>query len=252
MDHALALLLVATGLIAGLIDSIAGGGGLITVPLLSIVIGPGATAIGTNKVAAVASSLAALLIYFRNGHVSIRGNRRFALIVGLTAGFGALSSPLIPPETHRWLLIVVCPLLLFVVIRKDLWLNKPQREKNASSDKPQQWIFWMAGAACGFYDGIAGPGGGTLMFLSLFLLARLPILAAMATAKVANLASASVSLAAFASTDHVVWPKGMVVAIGISVGALIGAGFASKNAAVFARFALVVVASLLLLRLISS
>ena len=88
------------------------------------------------------------------------------------------------------------------------------------------------------------------MFLALFILARFPLIEAMATAKVANLASAALSLATYASGGHVHWSQGFSVAVGMSFGAFAGASLATKNASGWARVALVIVSSLLFLRLI--
>ena len=90
------------------------------------------------------------------------------------------------------------------------------------------------------------------MFLSLFVFARMPLLTSMATAKIANFTSATVALATFAATGHVVWSTGLIMAGGMAVGAALGAGYAMKNATVFARLALLVVSSLLIVRLLMS
>jgi uncharacterized membrane protein YfcA len=105
---------------------------------------------------------------------------------------------------------------------------------------------------CGFYDGIAGPGGGTLMFLSLLIFARVPLLPAMATAKIANLASASVALSSFSITGNVVWKMGLITAVGMAIGATTGARLATRRAAPVARVALAIVATGLVLKLIFS
>jgi uncharacterized membrane protein YfcA len=243
-------LLLFAGLFAGMIDSIAGGGGLITVPLLTLLIGPGPLAIGTNKVAAVGSSLFALLVYMKAGHVELKGNRIFAALVGVGAVCGAFLSSLIPPSNYQYILILICPVILFVVFKKDLWIRQGIDAVEIKS-RNQQILFCCLGFACGLYDGIAGPGGGTLMFLSLYLVARIPLLAAMATAKVANLASASLALGSFAFTGNVQWVTGLWLAAGISVGALIGANYATRNAAPLARLALLIVAVILLIRLLT-
>ncbi len=248
MDTITFLLLSAAGVLAGFIDSIAGGGGLITVPIFTLLLGPGALAIGTNKVVAVCSSLVAFLVYLRGGHVTFRRNISFVMVVGLGAVTGASLSPFIPKEIYRWLLVVIGPVILWVVYRKDLWVRK---EIEAPSERRGP-LFFVIGFACGLYDGIAGPGGGTLMFLSLFLLARLPLLAAMATAKLANLASASLSLLTFAATGHVRWATGFNMALGISLGAFLGAHLAPRGSISLARTALMVITSFLLLRLIYS
>lgn len=247
MPLASLILLFAANAIAGFIDSIAGGGGLITVPALSVILGPGVTAIATNKVAATAASLAALLVYMKNGHVRIRANLNFAAVVGASAWLGSLAAPLFPPSVFKWLLIFACPVITYVVWRKDFWTRETLEHPHAAS--PYKLL--LAGFGCGFYDGIAGPGGGTLMFLSLLLYGRLPVIAALGTAKLANLSSASVSLASYANQGLVNWELGWVAAVAIVVGAIAGAELASRRAAPAARVALIFVSALLLLRLLT-
>ncbi len=241
------LLLVVVGILAGFVDSIAGGGGLITVPVFTLLLGPGADAIGTNKIVGVVATAVALLVYMRLGHVRIRGHLLFFACVAVSSAAGAYLSAWVPPVVYKWFIVAVVPLLLVVVLKKDLWVKQAASGDHAHVNHQ---ALWMAGCACGFYDGIAGPGGGTLMFLALFILARFPLLEAMGTAKVANLASASFSLVTYASTGHVLWSQGVSMAIGIGMGAAIGASVASKNAATWARVALGVVSSLLVLRLV--
>jgi uncharacterized membrane protein YfcA len=210
-------------------------------------IGPGATAIGTNKIAAMFATGSALFVYMRNGHVAFKDYWIFALITALGAAVGSFFSPFISPEIYRWLLVAICPIILWIVYRKDLWVRKEATHEHDS--KPNAKVLWGAGLACGFYDGIAGPGGGTLMFLALFLVARIPLIAAIATAKLANLASASFSLAMFTASGHVIWPKGLTLGAGMIAGAFVGATYATRHAAPLARAALLFLAGTLLLRL---
>ena len=237
------LLLVIAAFIAGIIDSIAGGGGLITVPSFVLVLGPGVQAIATNKVAGVASTGIALLVYMKNGHVKLKGQIRFAILVGIGAWLGSLLAPLFPPVTFKYFLFVICPLILWVVWKKDLWTKERPVEPAA------QWRLWIAGFFCGLYDGIAGPGGGTLMFLSLLFFGRMPLLTAMGTAKVANLSSASLALVSYSIQGLVNWKSGIVAGVAIGIGAVIGAEFGNRKAVPAVRIALSVVVTLLLLKL---
>lgn len=246
------LLLLVAGLVAGMIDSVAGGGGLVTVPLLSILIGPGSLAIGTNKVAAVGSTALALAIYVRGGHVRLAGNLRFAIFAGVGAVLGALTSPSIPAAAYKWILLIICPIILFVVYKKNLWARVASDGEIETGSRGA--LLWALGFVSGFYDGIAGPGGGTLMFLSLFLVAKLPLMTAMATAKIANLTTAGFALASFAATSNVRWDYGAWMALGISAGAAGGATYVHRNAAKqnvgpIARAALLIIALILLVRL---
>lgn len=243
------LFLVLLGLIAGTVDSIAGGGGLITVPVFSILFEPGAIAIGTNKIVGMVSTGVALYVYRRGGHVTLRGNWTFAFLVGIGAVTGAYCSRFVSPEAYKWLIAAMAPVVLWIVFHREIWVKRSIHQDHSH---PNKNLLWLAAAACGFYDGIAGPGGGTLMFLSLFVLARMPLLTSMATAKIANFTSASVALVTFASTGQVIWRAGLVMAIGMAIGAAIGASFAVRNATAFARFALLIVSTLLILRLLTA
>jgi uncharacterized membrane protein YfcA len=250
VDFSTQIFLIVLGLIAGFIDSIAGGGGLITVPMFSILLEPGALAIGTNKIVGMVSTGVALYVYRRSGHVKLSGNWGFALVVGFGALVGAWCSRYVPAEAYKWLIAAMAPIVLWIVFHKDIWIKQSLRKHDHSH--PNRCILLLAALFCGFYDGIAGPGGGTLMFLSLFVLAKMPLLTSMATAKIANFTSASVALATFAATGNVAWSAGLIMAAGVSVGAAVGAGYAIRNATVFARFSLLAVSSLLIIRLLMS
>lgn len=247
MDTFTTVLLIISGLLAGFVDSIAGGGGLITVPVFSLILGPGATAIGTNKIVGVVATGVALFLYRRAGHVSLRQNWRIALYIGLGAALGSLASRFISTEIYKWFLIFISPLMLFIVFHKDIWIRE---SIESESTRTNRFILYSAILACGFYDGIAGPGGGTLMFLSLFTLARLPLLRAMATAKVANLASASFALVSYVLQGRVVWKPGLLMAVGIALGATLGVTLATRRATTFTRMALLIVSLLLIVRLL--
>lgn len=239
------------GLIAGAIDSVAGGGGLITVPTLALALGPGQTAIGTNKIVGLTSSAIALFVYARKGHVEWRRSISFAALAAVGSLVGSRASFLVPPEAYRWILAAAAPLVLWIVWEKDLWVRRSSGHDGAQEPEPSTSRIAVAALVSGFYDGIAGPGGGTLMFLSLFLFARQSILAAIASAKLANLASAGAALASYAQAGAVRWEKGAAMAAGIGAGAFIGATFASQEATKWARWALTAVALLLALRLLA-
>ncbi len=241
------LILVGVGLITGFVDSIAGGGGLISVPVFSLLIGPGVMAIGTNKIVGVVSTGVALFVYRYRGHVKLRGNFTFAFTVGLGAVLGAGCSGFISPVAYNWIIAAIAPVVIWIIFRKDLWVKAAIKEDHTH---PHKYILWTAGVACGFYDGIAGPGGGTLMFLSLFTLAKLPLLTSMATAKIANLSSATVALVIFSFAGHIDWPTGSTMAAGVGFGAILGVSLATKNSGPIARIALAVISTLLIVRLI--
>jgi uncharacterized membrane protein YfcA len=230
--------------LAGFIDSIAGGGGLITVPVLTLIVGPGAIAIGTNKIVGLAAALTALLVYARKGHLRVRGSMGF--LVGLAIGtwVGAKLAIVMPVEYFKWFLIGIAPVILFITLKRDSFLT---REPNGVPAAAGVLAFW--GFACGAYDGAFGPGGGTFMFLSLTLFGGFSLLGALATSKLANTLSAGVSLASFAFDGAVVWSVGLQLMGLCVVGAFVGSQLASQRAKQVVRPVLVVVVLLLLARL---
>ncbi len=240
------LLLIVGGFLGGLIDSVVGGGGLITVPVFLLILGPNASAIGTNKVAAVAAQVTALLVYFRNSQVDL--SRAWSILGVTCAGavMGALCAPYLPVEFFKWFLVIVAPVVLILVFTRKLWTKPVGHTKHPR-------LALVGTYLAGFYDGIAGPGGGTMMFLMLFLLGGMPATIAMGTGKLANFGSASFSLATYAAQGNVHWAMGFVMAVPIGLGAWIGSTYSSRRsqedeARKLARTALVIVSGLLIAR----
>lgn len=254
MGLATVALLAGAGFLAGFIDSIAGGGGLITIPTLIFVVGAGAQAIGTNKIVGLSAAAVAFFVYSRGGHFAWRKSAAFAAWVGVGSFLGSRVAPHVPPEVFRWLLAVTCPVILWIVWRKDLWVAREVAHEAAGSAGPglfsPQTV--LAGLACGFYDGVWGPGAGTFMFLTLLFLLRLPLFSALAASRFVNTLSALVSLCSYAQGGYVRWGVGLPMAVGIGAGAFFGATHATRSAARIIRPMLAVVALLLLVKILTT
>jgi len=246
------LLLLFGGFIAGLIDAIAGGGGLISLPLLIFAVGRPVEAIGSNKIVGTVGALVALLVYRKAGHLDWRKGLAFTVWVTLGSFFGSSTAPFIPSSWFRWMILAICPILIWVVWRKDLWIERVQAEHI----KRSRWVSFfdpklmLSGLGCGFYDGAFGPGGGTFMFFGLFFVVKLPLLTAMAVTKLSNTCSAGMALIKYASGGYVHWVEGSLVAVGIGFGAYFGARLANKRAAQIVRPVFTVVVVLLVLKLV--
>ncbi|MFN7685864.1 MAG: sulfite exporter TauE/SafE family protein [Oligoflexia bacterium] len=236
--------LLLAGLMAGLMDSIAGGGGLITLPTLLLHVGPGAHAIGSNKIPGFIAAFTALVVYARKGHLDWRGGIAFSVACAVGAFGGSQASPHIPPEFFRYLLAATVPLILGFVFFGNLLRRKLAHEHIA----PQFGRIITTGLVVGFYDGAWGPGGGTFMLLGLMGVAGMGLLPAIATSKLANSFSALFSGIGYWSAGLVRVEAGVAVAAGAVIGATIGARMASARAERVARPALVAVAMLLLWR----
>ncbi|MEK6555326.1 MAG: sulfite exporter TauE/SafE family protein [Bdellovibrionota bacterium] len=260
-DHAFYYLLIFVG---GFIDSIAGGGGLITVPTIALIVGPGALAIGTNKIVGAAAAGIALVVYARNGQFNFKQGIYFSLSVFFGSFIGSQIGSSLPNEYFRWLMIGICPLILILVVRKDSLLKRaavghsttPGDAALAAADvkipKLSKMVLklLLAGLCCGLYDGILGPGGGTIMLLSLLLFTTMPLLLAIGISKFANLLSATSALGGYALHDQVDWNLGVVLAIFATAGAFIGSKIASKKAAQIVRPTLILVVVLLFIKLV--
>jgi len=238
-------LLAFFGLITGLIDSVVGGGGLISLPVLSLALMPGPHAIGTNKIVGTVGAFIALVVYTRKGHLKFKAGILFCLVCALGSFFGSSAAPLVSKTFFKILIICMCPVVLYIVFHPEKFF------KDRDSSVKAHWsLFVLSALASGFYDGFFGPGGGTFMFLSLYFCTGLPLINAIAISKMANTLSAGTALVTYAHNGFVHWKEGSIMAIGMAIGSFLGANYASKNALKVVRPALAIVVVLLLIKLI--
>lgn len=241
MDYLLPIM----GFLTGLIDSVVGGGGLISLPTLSIVLTPGAHAIGTNKIVGAVGAATALFVYARKGHLRLKEGILFCLICVVGSFLGSSTAPYASKEFFKYLLIVMCPVILWIVFNKERYFV--QKENYI---KPRIYIFLLSAFASGFYDGFFGPGGGTFMFLGLFIGTGLPLIEAIAISKLANTFSATTALVTYAHNGYVHWKVGALMAIGMLVGSFLGARIAINSADKIVRPMLFIIVVLLLIKVI--
>ncbi|MFC0179793.1 TSUP family transporter [Thorsellia kenyensis] len=214
----LLLILFAVALIAGFIDSIAGGGGLITIPILLTV--PGMTpveALATNKLQAVGGSFSASLYFIRKKIVDL--NRCKTLIATTFCGavFGASLIQFISAQVLQLLL----PVMIFIIGFYFLFSPKLGQET-----RPAKIGYFTMGAftgLIGFYDGFFGPATGSFFALAFVTLMGFNLVNATAHAKVMNFTSNFASLLFFSLTGNILWPLGIIMLVGQIIGANIGA-----------------------------
>lgn len=238
-------LLTLMGFLTGLIDSVVGGGGLISLPTLSIALSPGPHAIGTNKIVGTVAASIALFVYARKGHMKWRDGLSFCVVCMLGSFLGSSLAPYVSKEFFRYMMIFMCPIILWIVYNKEKFFK--ERENFI---KPHPGFFFLSAILSGFYDGIFGPGGGTFMFLGLFLGTGYPMLTAIAISKLANTFSAATALTTYAFNGYVHWKEGWVMSIGVAFGAYVGASYASRAAAKIIRPMLIFIVLLLMVKLI--
>ncbi len=212
-------LLFAASLIAGWIDSIAGGGGLITIPVLLGVGLPPQMALGTNKFQASFGSFTATYYYVRKGVAPLRQARLGIICTLIGSALGTWAVQQIDPSALN---IIIPFLLLGIAI---YMLFTPSVGESEQHPRLSQSLFYVVfGLGLGFYDGFFGPGVGSFWAIALVGLLGFDLLKATGYTKVMNFTSNIVSFALFMAGGHVLVTAGLVMAVGQIVGARIGSG----------------------------
>lgn len=230
--------------LAGLIDAIAGGGGLIALPAYLLAGVPIHIAMGTNKLASSLGTLAASLTYFIHRQIWLK-LAFFAALWALSGAYlGARVALWMEPQRLQTIVIAILPLVAFVVLRKKAHSNELARTR----------VPWgrvsVVSAAIGFYDGFIGPGTGTLLILAFVGFVRLSYLQASANAKVLNLASGLAALMAFGLAGQVDLSLGLWAGLASVLGNVTGSLLAIKFGRDLIKPLLVVVFTGLMLSLI--
>jgi len=235
-------LLTVTALLAGVVDAIAGGGGLITLPALLTAGLPPHLALGTNKGQSVWGSGAALVAFWRAGRVD-RKQAVFAFPLGLVGSLiGAQLVMLIAPSALQP--IVIAMLIGAAVL---LLVKKPHREGGDTESRP--WIAAALALGIGCYDGFFGPGTGTFLIVGFVALCGRSMIHATADAKVVNFASNLAAVAAFAREGSVLWELALPMAAGQLIGGVIGARLAMRGGAKLIRMMVLMVSGALVIKL---
>ena len=240
MDIVLVSLMSA---LAGFVDAVVGGGGLILVPALFATYPNAhpATLLGTNKSASVWGTLFAAWQYNRRVQLAWRALLVASLLAFAGSWAGAYLLTLVSPQYLRQAL----PALLIALLAYTLW-NKQLGQTHAPRFAPRKQAVYMAaiGAVIGFYDGFFGPGTGSFLVFLLVKVLGFDFLQASAHSKVLNLFSNLAAVILLASQGHVWWQVGIPLALANVVGSVLGSRMALRHGTVFVRwlFMLVVTA----------
>lgn len=234
------LVLAGAGLLAGFVDAIAGGGGLIALPALLAAGVPPVLALGTNKMQSVIGTAMAAFTYWRKGFVSLPA---VAIAIGSTFA-AAFIGAFVVKQIDTSLLQVAVPIALVAIALYFLFAPRLTDEDRHARLRFALFVPLM-GAAIGFYDGIFGPGTGSFLTIGFVALFGLGITRAAGNTKVLNLASNLGALALFIPSGDVLWPAAIAMAAGQVVGGYLGALTGIRFGAKLIR-PLVVVISLVL------
>jgi len=238
-------LLFLVAVAAAFIDSIAGGGGLLTVPaLLAAGLSP-ANALATNKLQSVGGSFSASLYFIRRGAVRLSEQRLNIIMTFIGAMIGATVIQHLRADLLRQLL----PLLM---IGTGLWfLLMPKVGETDRSSRLTGLGFALVGGGCvGFYDGFFGPGAGSFYALAFVTLSGFNLAKATAHAKLLNFTSNFASLLFFMFGGKIIWGLGAVMLLGAFCGARLGARLVLTRGQQLIRPMVVIVSLVMSLKLL--
>jgi uncharacterized protein len=240
------LFLFFAAVAAGFVDSIAGGGGLITVPCLLLAGIPPLESIATNKVQGPFGAASATIAYARRGHVNLRTQLPMALIAALGGAAGAMIASYVPGH----ILGAAIPVLLIGIAL--FFAFKPNLSDTDSTRRITPALFAATAVpVVALYDGIFGPGAGSFYMLGFVLLAGFGLLKATAHTKLLNLGSNLGSLAVFAVNGAIFWKLGLMMGVGQLIGAQIGSRLAMRGGAKIIKPLLVIVCLAMATKLVS-
>jgi len=240
-------LLAIAAFVAGWVDAIAGGGGLIQLPalLLGLPAAAPAAILGTNKCSAIIGTAAATLTYRTRLPDAIKSAGPMALVALVGAAIGALIATHLPKQVFVPLIVVA-----LVVVALLTWLRPPVHESAATvSDLRAKTVRYAGGAGIGVYDGAFGPGTGAFLITLLVSGLHVNYVRASAMAKVVNLATNAAALTVFALGGHVLWLLGLAMGACNLAGGVLGARTVLRRGSTVVRAVLVVVSLVLAARL---
>jgi hypothetical protein len=241
----LIVLIAAFG--AGLIDAMAGGGGLIQVPVLFAVYPatPPPTLLGTSKFAGIFGTASAVMRYARKVTIPWRALAPLALFVLFASLAGAKLATVVSPDIFRPLVpLMLLVVLIYMLRRKDLGRDHAPRGFSGRHHVAGGLLI----AAIGLYDGFFGPGTGSFLMFAFVRFYGFDFLHASASARVVNVATNGAALAYFASHGHVLWHVAAAMAVCNVAGSILGARLALRGGSALVRKAFIIVVSALIVR----
>jgi uncharacterized membrane protein YfcA len=242
-------LCICAAFLAGFVDAVAGGGGLIQLPTLLVVF-PNtalATIVGTNKSVSIFGTTAAANTYRKK----LPTDRRVLVPMIIFAFLGSMAgSALVTYVEREWfepiILVILIVVALFTIFRPTFG----QHEKNIKNAATFKSV--LLGGVIGFYDGIIGPGTGMFLLFGLVSVLGSTFLQASATAKFVNVATNFASLVIFIPGGHIIWLLTLVMAPANLLGGVVGARTALDKGSKFVRAIFIIMIAVLIIRFIST
>lgn len=231
LDFATTTIMAGMGFIAAFIDSVVGGGGLISVPTLMWAGLPMLNVLGTNKIASCMGACAGFMTYWRSSVVDKKIMRVMFPLAFVGSIVGVFVVKQVPPDFLRPLVVVMLIVIAIYSVAKKNW-NADKKSVRVSHKHYLLGVVMIF--ALGFYDGFFGPGTGSFM-LFLYLMMGYGFLTAAANARAANFASNLAAAIIFASLGLANFSYAIPMGLGMILGAACGAKMAVTKGAAYVR-----------------
>ena len=234
--------------LAGFVDAIGGGGGLISLPAYLFAGLPVHTAIATNKLSSSCGTALTTGRFIRKGLVNFRLAVPSVIAAVLGSSLGAKLSLAVSETVMKYVLLAVLPIAAFFVLNKHLFRNEGKHQ--AVADRRTLVVCIAAAFVIGIYDGFYGPGTGTFLIIAFTVFARMTVESANAQAKVINLTTNITSLTVFLLNGQVLLPLGLAGALCNMAGNWVGSGLAIAKGTKINRPVILLVLLLLLAKIL--
>lgn len=235
--------------LSAFVDSIVGGGGLISIPAYLMAGLPAHLASGTNKVVSGTGAIIASTKYLRNGTVKLRPALTAAAFALLGSAIGTKLATFFSEAFFQTLLLLVLPCVaIFLSVRKDFG-KESDVPRTDISPKKELLVSALIGLVFGCYDGLVGPGTGTFMLMSFTAFLSMDLLSSAGCARIANLASNIASAVVWALHGEVLWKLAAVAIVFSILGNYCGARYAIRGGSKNIRVMIFVVLGLLFVKM---
>lgn len=234
--------------LAGFVDSIAGGGGLISLPAYLLAGLPVHTAIGTNKFSSAFGTTLSTVRFIRQRLVIARFAIPSVFFGFSGSAIGAKLSLLVSETVLKSLLLVVLPIAAFCVLNRRIF--RPNESDNIKYDFKTFFVVMLSAFLVGIYDGLYGPGTGTFLIIAFSVFAKFSIKRANAHTKVINLSTNIAALVVFLLNGQVLIPLGIAAAVSNMLGNYAGSGLVMTKGVKIVKPLIIFVLTLLLIKII--
>lgn len=235
----------------GFVDSIAGGGGFISLPAYMMSGLPVHMAIGTNKLSSAMGTSIATYRFAKKGYINLKTAIYCAMCALIGSMMGAKTALLIDDKIFKLIMLVILPITgLYVIFNKSLERNKKERDEDDDfSHKKTLIIAIIVALVIGFYDGFYGPGTGTFLMIALTSLAHMTLNESAGITKVINLTTNITSLCVFLLNGKVMLSVGLIAGLFGIAGNYVGTNLFSDKGVKIVKPLMLVVLSIFFIKL---